>query len=186
MRQLLVLLCFGLPVIVVAQTPSAAVKTASQSGLDLSAIDKSADPCTDFYQYACGTWMKNHPIPPDQSRWGTFNELQDRNNEILREIAEDAEKHRDRSATDQKIGDFYGSCMAEEHINKLGDAPIKPELGRIASISSKAGLVDEVARLHAQQVKAFFVFDSTPDPDNASMTIAELDQSGLSLPERDY
>src|SRR5689334_16455352 len=88
----------------------------SQSGLDLSAIDKSADPCTNFYQYACGTWMKNNKIPGDEAVWGTFNELNERNQNILRKIADDAAAHTARSALDQKVGDYYGSCMAEDQI----------------------------------------------------------------------
>jgi len=85
----------------------------SQSGIDLNAIDKSSDPCTDFYQYACGNWLKNNPIPKEESHWGRFSELHERNQKILRQIAEDSEAHISRSPIDQKVGDFYGSCMAE-------------------------------------------------------------------------
>src|SRR6185437_9966862 len=86
-------------------------KQESKSGLDLSAIDKSADPCNNFYHYACGAWIKNNPIPADESSWGRFNELFQRNQEILRDILEDSAKHQDRSPIDQKIGGFYQSCM---------------------------------------------------------------------------
>jgi putative endopeptidase len=158
----------------------------TESGLDLNAIDKSADPCTDFYQYACGNWMKNNPIPPDQSSWGTFDTLFERNQKILRDILEDSQKSQSRSATDQKIGAFYGSCMDEASIEKLGKQPLTLELQRISQVSNSRQLLDEVAHLHSAGVNVFFVFDSTPDPKDARMTIAEIDQGGLGLPEKDF
>ena len=159
---------------------------ASQSGLDLKAIDKAIDPCTDFYQYACGTWMKDNPIPKDESRWGRFDELQQRNQLILRQIAEDSEAHTSRSALDQKVGDFYGSCMAIDEIDKMGTQPIEPGLKRIASLASKKDLASEVANLQKRQVGVFFNFGFSPDPNNARMGIADLDQGGLGLPEKAY
>ena len=158
----------------------------SQSGLDLSAIDKTADPCADFYQYACGNWVKNNPIPKEESQWGRFSELHERNQKILRQIADDAVAHTDRSPLDQKVGDFYGSCMAEDQIEALGTKPLQDELTRIKAIQSPQDLVAEVARLHARQVSSFFSFEATPDPENAKMEMAEIDQSGLGLPEKDY
>ena len=153
---------------------SADSKAPSQSGIDLSAIDKSADPCVDFYQYTCGNWIKNNPIPKEESRWGRFSELHERNQRILRQIAEDAAAHTDRSALDQKVGDFYGGCMAEDHIEQLGTKPLQEELARIKAISSQKELVDEVAQLHKQQVNVFFEFGSMPDPDDAKTEMAGL------------
>jgi endothelin-converting enzyme/putative endopeptidase len=88
---------------------------------DLNAIDKSIDPCNDFYQYACGTWMKQNPIPPDQAAWGRFNELHQNNQIILRNILDKQSANNSaRSSTDQKIGDYYSSCMDESGIEEKG------------------------------------------------------------------
>jgi endothelin-converting enzyme/putative endopeptidase len=156
------------------------------SGLDLGAIDRSANPCADFYQYACGGWLKKNPIPADESSWGRFDELFQRNQQILRGILEDSAQHQERSAIDQKIGGFYQSCMNESAVEARGATPLKAELVRISSVANRADLVDEVARLHARQVPAFFSFYSSPDPKDARMTLAGIDQGGLGLPEKDY
>ncbi|MGC2661536.1 MAG: M13 family metallopeptidase, partial [Bryobacteraceae bacterium] len=158
----------------------------SKSGLDLGAIDQSANPCQDFYQYACGNWVKNNPIPADESRWGRFNELLDRNELILRNIAEDAEKHENRSALDQKIGAFYGSCMDEGVIERKGTGPLQSELDRIARLNSRSDILDEAVRLHDRQIGVFFSFYAMPDPKHASMEIANIDQGGIGLPDPEY
>src|SRR5215813_5401252 len=95
---------------------------------DLAAIDKTVDPCTDFYAYACGSWRKNNPIPPDQSRWGRFNQLAEYNRQVLRDILEKAATDSNREPVIQKIGDYYHSCMEEEGVNGKGFDPIKSDL----------------------------------------------------------
>jgi endothelin-converting enzyme/putative endopeptidase len=112
--------------------------------------------------------------------------LIERNQAILRDILQDSEQHQSRSSIDQKIGGFYKSCMDESAIEQRGTTPLQSELQRISQINNNHELLDEVARLHNRQVSVFFEFDSTPDPKNARMTIAEIDQGGLGLPERDY
>jgi endothelin-converting enzyme/putative endopeptidase len=161
-------------------------QSSSPSGLDLSAIDKSVNPCDDFYQYACGTWLKDNPIPPDESSWGRFNVLHENNEKILRGILEDSAAHTDRSPIDQKIGAFYQSCMDEATLNRLGKQPLQPDLDRIEKITSRTELLAEVVSLQKQQTQVLFNFGSTPDPTNATDTIADLDQGGLGLPEKDF
>ena len=108
-------------------------------GFSTANMDMTANPCIDFYQYACGTWMANNPIPADQSAWGTFNELNDRNLAVLHGILDKASvDDPKRSAVEQKIGDFYASCMDEAAINMLGIKALEPQLKRI----------DEIGRAH--------------------------------------
>jgi predicted metalloendopeptidase len=156
------------------------------SGIDIKSIDPAVNPCQNFFLYACGGWKKANPIPPEYSRWGRFNELQDRNLNVLRAILDDSAQHLERSPIDQKIGTFYGACMNESAVNDAGYSPIKPALERIQALSSKTALAGEVARFHNQGVDAFFRFTSTSDPDNARMTIAEVDQDGLGMPDKSY
>ena len=156
----------------------------SASGLQLNAIDRTADPCTDFYQYACGGWAANNPIPADRSRWGRFDELQDHNNEILHQVLETAAAAHDPQT--QKIGDYYASCMDEPGIDAKGIAPLKPLFDKIAAVKTAADLAPLVAELHTIQVNAFFEFGSEADFKDASLEMAIADQGGMALPERDY
>jgi endothelin-converting enzyme/putative endopeptidase len=174
----------------------AAAKTAAASGdkviprpksFDLGAMDKTVDPCEDFYEYACGSWRKNNPIPADQARWGRFNELADYNRQFLHNILEKASANDPkRTPVMQKIGDMYGSCMDETAVNAQGSKPLKPEMDRIAAITNKDQLLETIAYLHSLGVQALFGFGSSPDLHNASMLIANVGQGGLGLPDRDY
>jgi putative endopeptidase len=164
-----------------------ASRVSGPARFDLTAIDKSVDPCVDFFHYACGTWIKNNPIPPDQAMWGRFNELADRNRDILHEILEQSAKGgAGRDTTTQKIGDYYGACMDEKAIDAKGLAPLEPELARIRNLNDKAQLADEIARLHSLGVFALFQFSSGQDFKDSNAVIAQFDQGGLGLPDRDY
>ncbi|MCU1327152.1 MAG: endothelin-converting enzyme [Bryobacterales bacterium] len=167
-----------------ASVPTASSQTA---GIDLGAIDRAGSPCNDFYQYACGTWMKNNPIPSDQSRWGRFDELALRNRETLKTILEEAAVDKPgRTANQKLIGDQYASCMDEAGVEAKGVSGIQPVLDRIAKASGKDWLTEEVARLHAASVNVFFRLGPIQDSKDSNKTLANLSQGGLTLPDRDY
>ncbi len=159
---------------------------AKNPGVDVSAIDRSVDPCVDFYQFSCGSWLKNNPIPADQAAWGRFNELAERNRAILHDILENAAKAPNRSANEQKTGDFYATCIDEEGINKKGATVLKPYFDRIDAVKSKADLPGLISYLHEQGINALFGFESGADFKNAGYVIAIANQGGMSLPDRDF
>src|SRR5262245_23684143 len=162
----------------------AVAQQASQSGLQLDAMDRSADPCNDFYQFACGGWIKNNPIPADRATWGRFDELQERNNETLRKILENAAAGKD--AEGKKIGDYYGSCLDEAAINSKGLAALDPLKNKIDQLASVTDLPPLVAELHTIGVPVFFSFGAEADFKDASLEMAIADQGGMGLPDRDY
>jgi endothelin-converting enzyme/putative endopeptidase len=186
MRVFRLLLAFLLLVTAGSFSQSASsAKTAA--GFSLDTIDKSIDPCVDFYQYACGNWIKNSEIPADRPAWQSFSELDERNLNVERGILEKAAAGgAGRNAVDQKIGDLYGSCMDEKAANAKGFAPLKPELERIAAAKDKGALIDEIAHIHLIGPNPLFNFYSASDLHNADQAIAYIDQGGLSLPDRDY
>jgi putative endopeptidase len=152
---------------------------------DLSAIDKTADPCNDFYQYACGNWNKNNPIPSDQVRWGRFNELADYNNYSLYtelKAAADAPK----SPLQKQYGDYFAACMNTELVDKLGAKPLQPQLDAIAALRN----IHDLAAFNAKQDRrgggAFFGVGITQDQKDSTQQIAATGQGGISLPDRDY
>ncbi len=181
-----------------AQTPSP-VSMPELEHFSLDQVDKSLDPCTDFFQYACGKWIKANPIPPDQGGWGTFNSLALWNIAAVHNTLEEAgQPSPRRTPVQQKVGDYYAACMNEGNINKAGVAPLQPLLDRIAGMANKSQLPEVVASIHqvirpanlnfidaAYQGVVFGIY-AQPGLDDASITLAILDQSGMALPGREF
>jgi predicted metalloendopeptidase len=150
-------------------------------------MDKEVKPCNNFYQYACGTWRANNPIPADHSRWSRFDELQERNLKIERDILEKAAAPGvNRSALDRQIGDYYAACMDVAEIDKLGVKPIEPLLAKVRGMQDKKDLTATVVALQNDGVRALFNFGVRPDAKNSNDQIANVGQGGLGLPDRDY
>jgi putative endopeptidase len=167
-----------------AQPPSTPKPAA---GFSIDNIDATLDPCADFYQYACGNWLKNSEIPRDQSDWGSFVELEERNLDIEHGILEKAMAGgANRNAIDQKIGDLYGSCLDEKAADAKGIRPLQPELERIAAVKDKEALITEIAHVHLIGSNPLFRFFAQSDLHNAGQVIAYVDQGGLTLPDREY
>ena len=188
---LLFLTCAG---VVFAQTTSNAPVASGNAqtfllipGLDKNLMDTTADPCVDFYQYACGNWSKLHPIPSDSPYSGQFYNLEQYNRQVLHGILEKAAADDpSRDATTRKIGNYYASCMDEGAVQQKGLAPLQPELDRINGLTSKEQLPELLAHFQLINVNAFFGFGSQQDFKDATRTIAVTSQNGLGLPERDY
>jgi putative endopeptidase len=158
---------------------------AARGGVDVASMDKTADACTDFYQFACGGWMKAHPIPPDKPAYARFDELQDRNNAILRDILDEAAKP-SSAAGMRKIGDYYASCMDEKTIDAKGLAPLDADLRRIAGVANKSDIPAVAGQLETVGETTFFSFGAGPDFKDASQYILTIGQGGMGLPDRDY
>ncbi len=161
---------------------------AAAHGVELTILDKTCKPCEDFYHYASGEWLAKNPVPAAYPSWGRFNELAERNRELLHQILEGAAANTKAAAgsNERKIGDFYASCMDEKQINAAGVKPLDAEFARIGAIQSIGELQAEVARLQGLGVGALFEFGSTQDEKNSSQVIGGADQGGLGLPDRDY
>ncbi len=188
----LAVLCGG----VMAQSVSSSEKL---EHFDPNMVDRSLDPCNDFFEYACSKWMKANPIPPDQPGWGTFNSLALWNIAAVRETLEQASQPSgNRTSVDQQVGDYYAACMDENAVNHAGITPLKPMLDRIDKLTSKSQLPDVVAYIHqrirpanlnfidAQYQGVVFGIYAQPGFDDASITLGALDQSGMNLPSREF
>jgi len=169
-----------------AETPAA--RSSTVHGFDTSNLDRSCQPCKDFNEFANGGWMKKNPIPPAYAEWGRFNELAEQNREVLRRILEQAENNPKvvKASNEQKIGDYYASCMDEEKIESEGIRPLTPELERVGRIGDLHYLEVEVARLHGYRIPALFGLFAGQDFKNSKEVIAQAVQGGLTLPDRDY
>ncbi len=191
-KNIFVLLCLCAAGIVACSRSNAPVSQTVEPtlpytpSLDVASMDRSVNPCEDFYTYSCGNWMKKNPIPADQTSWSVYGKLYEDNLNYLHGILEEASKATNRDAVTQEIGDYYAACMNEAAIEKLGTSPIQPELSAIAALKNVKDLAALVSTLHLQGDAILFDAGSTQDPDNSDAVIVGLNQGGLGLPDRDY
>ncbi|MBV9926596.1 MAG: M13 family metallopeptidase, partial [Acidobacteria bacterium] len=157
-------------------------------GFDLASIDRNASACQDFNQFANGNWIASNPIPAAYSRWGRFELLAEQNNEQLHSILEGLTKQKNLKAgsNEQKLADFYSSCMDEAAIEAQGAKPLESEMARITAIKDLGGVEEEVARFHAHRIPAVFGFGAAQDYKDSRSVIAQIGQGGLGLPDRDF
>ncbi|HEV2021954.1 MAG TPA: M13 family metallopeptidase [Terriglobales bacterium] len=195
---LLVLLCATFSLQLAAQSAADNPQMPTLNRFDPNQVDKSVDPCGDFYKFACGKWQAANPIPPDQASWSVASPLRLWNEMVLRETMEKAApSNKTRSAAEQKVGDYYAACMDEAGIEKAGAQAIEPELARINALKSKSDIAGELAHLHQSMPGAWqgddnqtnaplLGFSGGQDLDDASMVVVQIDQGGLGLPSRDF
>jgi len=182
LAMLLLVLLAPLATLIARQT------TEKVPALDPVNMDLSVQPCIDFYQYANGAWLKRNPIPPEFSRWGSFQILAEKNTVVLKGILEEAARNKGASqgTNSQKIGDFYSAGMDTATIEALGWKQIEADLNRIATIKNVAGIQEELARFHMAGVGGVFGLFANQDQKNSTQVVAHLGQGGLGLPDRDY
>jgi putative endopeptidase len=170
-----------------APAPAAAAKTLDTS-FNRANMDPTANACGDFYQYVNGGWLVKNPIPPQYTSWGMLSQLNEDNRALLREMLESAANKpaAQRSPIEQKIGDFYGSCMNEKEIDAAGLAPLQADLNRIAAIRTPQDVQGVIIRFSQFGLGAPFNFGPTQDAKNSAETIGDVTQGGLGLPNRDF
>ncbi len=188
LRSLLSLLpLLALATMLLFSSHTAHVAADSSWGFSLENLDRSCKPCENFYEFAMGSWMKANPIPPEYSSWGTFTQLRDNNLTAMRTILESAAKTNAPSGSnEQKIGDFYSSCMDTAAIEAAGLKPIAGDLSAIDAINDRKALDALIAKLQQQGAGVLFRFSSGQDIKDSTRVIAQASQGGLGMPDRDY
>ncbi len=175
-------------VLILAALMVATIFGQTKHGYDLASLDTNTPACTDFYQYANGGWLKANPIPAAYSSWGVANVLDEKNRDVLHDILEASAKNKNapKGSSEQKVGDYYATCMDEAKIEAEGVKPLAPEFDRIAKIKDQASLQDVIGHFHSMGLHVLFNSDSTQDFKNSAEVTFEVYQGGLGLPDRDY
>jgi len=171
-----------------SQKGPTAPPAAQQHGVQLGDIDRSANPCTDFFQFANGAWRKANPIPGSMQRWSRRWQAGEQNKERLKDILEEVSKKSDwpRGSVEQIVGDDYASCMDEARADAQGVQPIQPMLAQLDAMKTPGDLQRAIRRLQDLLVLAPFALGAQPDQHEPSRTVADIGASGLGLPDRDY
>jgi len=183
MRRLVFALTFVAAPLAAAMVTAQSRAATEARGVEIDALDRKADPCVDFYQFACGGWVTKNPLPSDRRSYGRFTEVQDRNFTILRGILEGPRREGDEG----KASDYYAACMDEPKIEAAGLTPLQADLRTIDELVNPDDLPVLVAHLHAIGVRVLFRFAAQTDVvGDATREIADVDQTLLSLPDREY
>ena len=170
-----------------APPPENAVRvTLADVGLEPASLDRSADPCVDFYQFACGGWLQVNQIPADRTRWGRGSEIDEHNKAAIRTLLEDDAKGIGVDAIGKKLGDYYAACMDEATIEKAALAPIKPLLDKTQNVKDAKSWLAALTALHRAGIGALFESTAYADQTDSTTNVTELDSGGLGLPDRDY
>ncbi len=184
----LLTLCLALAAVTpVVAGSSAALQTKQIAAEVQAAMDRTADPCTDFYRYACGGWLDTSELPPDRSRWTrSFSVIDERNREVVRGLLEAAARQPGEDPDSQRLGSYYGSCMDEEAVESARAKPLEPLLELAGKVSDAESMLEVTGRLHRKGIDVFFSTGVFPDFKNTDLNIACLFQGGLGMPDRDY
>jgi putative endopeptidase len=155
--------------------------------LDVNSLDRSVDPCVDFYKFSCGGWKKNNPIPADQSGWSVYAKLGNENQQFLWGILDADAKAKNRTPVQQKVGDYFAACMNTTVIDALGAKPVQPVLAQIDALKTRPELIAAITDLHHKHTGSFFFGSGTgQDALDSTLMIVQLGAGGLGLPDRDY
>ena len=181
LKQILALVGLSLSALVVQ------AEIAKTPRFSIESMDRSIDPGTDFYRFACGNWLKQNPVPPDKSRWSGFEELQERNWQLIHDLLETSSGPKGSLSREQQIvGDFYASVTDTNFLEKLKFRPIQPDLKRLQSAQTVTALFELLADWHQRNIGGLFSAGVSPDAKKSSIYAFEFNQGGLGLPDRDY
>ena len=185
------MLLAGAAIFALASCQQSGSKTADAPArklLDPANMDTTVHPGDNFFLYANGAWLKKNPVPPSETRWGSFNELVENNYKALHSILDSAAMMHDATpgSANQKVGDFYRTGMDSALIDKIGISPLNEILARISNIKDAKGLIDEITLEHTQGIGPLFSFGVSPDDKNVSKEICQFGQGGLGMPGREY